>query len=104
MENLLDGAVLRGGGGKIQPFAVKPDEAPAVHDAGTVCPVHPCPHEILRIGKREQDRAAVMSRNEQEVSAAGFPPVAAGTGNIHGIAVVAFRRLKETGNGSITDA
>ncbi len=104
MENLLDGAVLRGGGGEAQPFAVKPDETPAAYNTGAVCLVYPCPHEIFRIGKREQDRTAVMSWDEQKVSAAGFPSVVTRAGNIHCIAVVAFRRFKETGDGSVTDA
>ncbi len=104
MEDLLDGAVPCGAGGKFQPFAVEPDEAPAVHGAGAFRPVHAPAHEAFRVGEREQDGAAVMPRNEQEIPASGFPPVVTGAGNIHRIAVAALRRLKEGGDGGIADA
>ncbi len=104
VEDLLDGAVPCGAGGKLQPSAVEADEAPAAHGAGALRPVHRPAQEALRIGKREQDRAAVMPWYEQEVPAAGFPPVAAGAGDVHGVPVVALRRLEEGGDGGIADA
>jgi len=100
----MDGTVFRGSGGKLKPLGIKPGEAPAVHDAGKVRPVDGCPHKIFRIRNRKQDRAAVMSRNIQEVPASGFLLVVTGTENIHGVAVVAPSRLEEGGNGGIADA
>lgn len=84
-------------------LSIEPDEAPAAHGAGAFRPVHRPAHEAFRISDREQDGAAVMPRYEQEIPASGFPRVIAGTGNIHGIAVTAFRRLKETGYGGVAD-
>ena len=104
VEHLLDGAVHCGTGSKLQPPAVEPDEAPAVHGAGALRPVHRPAQEVLRVCEREQDGAAVVPRYEQEVPASGLPPVAAGAGDVHGIAVVALRRLEEACDGGIADA
>ena len=103
VEELLDGAVPCGGSGKLQPFAIEPDKALAAYGAGALGPVHRPAHEGFRIRDWEQDGAAVMPRYEQEIPASGFPPVATGAGNIHGIAVAAPCRLKEAGNGGVAD-
>ena len=83
---------------------VEPDETGAADHCRTIRPVDAGAEEIFGIRKRQEDRPAVMSGDEKKITASGFPAVAAAAGDIYGIAVVAFRRLKKMGDGFIADA
>ncbi len=104
VQQLLDGAVRGRGSGQQDPLMVEPDEAGAADGSCTVRPVDAGAKEILGIRKRQEDRPAVISGDVKKITAPGLPAVTAAAGDIDGIAVVAFRRLKKMGDGFIADA
>jgi len=97
VQQLLDGAVRGRGRGQQDPLVVEPDEAGAADGSRTVRLVDACAKEILGIRKRQEDRPAVISGDVKKITAPGLPAVTAAAGDIDGIAVVAFRRLKKNG-------